>query len=199
MTRSTYNHRLTSLAAVAAAVTITAATAGAQQQHPMPAPHDTGYHAAARDTGYHAARDTGYHAMAPHDDGHHTMAQDSAHTAAHAAAMHGTATHETQASLMHQATVSMDSARAVAMHEVPNGHIQSSELEREHGKLIYSFDIAVTGQTGIEEVNVDAMTGALVAHEHETPKSERAEAKQDAKAHGAAPHHAASAHKAKTP
>ena len=89
--------------------------------------------------------------------------------------------HETQTQLRHEAKISMDSARAVARATVPDGKIQSSELEREHGKLIYSFDMKVAGKSGIEEVNVDATTGSLVAHEHESPAAEQKEAKAEAK------------------
>jgi len=85
------------------------------------------------------------------------------------------------AKLKAQAKVGEDSARAVALAQVPNGTIQSGELEREHGKLIYSFDIKVQGRSGIEEVNVDALTGAVVAHEHESPAAERAEARKEAR------------------
>ena len=58
--------------------------------------------------------------------------------------------------------------------------VAESELEVEHGCLIYSFDVRVAGQTGIEEVNVDAGTGAVLSRKHETPKHEAAEAKQEA-------------------
>lgn len=87
----------------------------------------------------------------------------------------------TQAELRAQAKVSEDSARARALRQVPGGTIQSSELEREGGKLIYSFDIKVTGKSGIDEVNIDAITGKIVAKTHETPKAERKEAKQETK------------------
>ena len=95
--------------------------------------------------------------------------------------------HETQAQLRHEAKISLDSARAVARATVPNGRIASSELERENGKLIYSFDMRVKGKSGIEEVNVDAITGALVAHEHESPAAEKREARTEAKEHSAKP------------
>lgn len=78
--------------------------------------------------------------------------------------------------------ISEDSARAIARAEVPNGKIRSGELEHEKGRWIYSFDIKVAGKSGIEEINVDAMTGKLVAHEHEGPAAERREARADAKA-----------------
>jgi uncharacterized membrane protein YkoI len=72
-------------------------------------------------------------------------------------------------------------ARAVVIRTVPGAKIESSENERERGTLIYSFDMRVAGKRGIEEVNVDAMTGALVAHEHESPEAERAEAMPEAR------------------
>jgi uncharacterized membrane protein YkoI len=85
------------------------------------------------------------------------------------------------AKLKAEAKVKEADAIAIAMKEVPNGKIQSGEIEREGGKLIYSFDIKVPGKSGIEEVNVDAMTGGLVKHEHETPKAEKKEAAMEAK------------------
>lgn len=107
--------------------------------------------------------------------------------AAVASAQQAKPKHETQAQLRHEAKISLDSARAVARATVPNGKIASSELERENGKLIYSFDMRVKGKTGIEEVNVDAKTGELVAHEHESPAAEKKEAKAEAKEHSAQP------------
>ena len=82
---------------------------------------------------------------------------------------------DTPASLRKEAKVSMKTARATALKEVPNGKVRTSELERENGKVIYSFGIKVAGKTGIEEVNIDAVTGAVVAHEHESPKTEKKE------------------------
>jgi uncharacterized membrane protein YkoI len=87
------------------------------------------------------------------------------------------AKHESQAALRKEAKVTQVQARATALKEVPNGRVSSSELERENGKLIYSFDIKVPGKSGIEEVNVDAVSGAVAAHEHETPKMEAKEKK----------------------
>src|SRR6478609_5105219 len=69
--------------------------------------------------------------------------------------------------LLAQAKISPDSARAIARHRIPGGVIHSSELEREGGKLVYSFDIKVAGKKGVDEVLVDAMTGRIVAVEHE--------------------------------
>jgi uncharacterized membrane protein YkoI len=82
---------------------------------------------------------------------------------------------DTPASLRKEAKISMKTARATALKEVPNGKVRKSELERENGKLIYSFQIKLAGKTGWEEVNVDAVTGAVVSHDHETAKSEKKE------------------------
>jgi uncharacterized membrane protein YkoI len=88
---------------------------------------------------------------------------------------------ETQAQLMHQAKISKSAAIKTALAQVPGGKIKSSEIERENGKLIYSFDIKVAGKSGIEEINVDAITGDVVAHEHESPKAEKKEAELEKK------------------
>ena len=91
------------------------------------------------------------------------------------------AKHESRSALRKEAKVTMAQARSTALKEVPNGRVKSSELERENGKLIYSFDITVPGKSGIEEVHVDALTGAVAAHEHETPKIEAKEKKTEKK------------------
>jgi uncharacterized membrane protein YkoI len=88
---------------------------------------------------------------------------------------------ESQATLLKEAKVSEATARATALARVPNGSVKSSEIERENGKLIYSFDITVPGKTGIEEVNVNAIDGSVVGQEHETPKSEKKESAAEAK------------------
>ena len=95
---------------------------------------------------------------------------------------------ETQAELQKEAKMTMADARAMAQKTVPTGKIASGEIEREGGKLIYSFDMKVPGKSGIDEVNIDAMTGTLISNQHETPKDEKAEAKADAKAAKAAKH-----------
>jgi hypothetical protein len=77
------------------------------------------------------------------------------------------------------ARVSMKTARATALAKVPGGKVQAAELEREHGMLIYSFDIRVPGKSGIEEVQVDAIHGAVVSMAHEGPQAERKEARQE--------------------
>lgn len=81
------------------------------------------------------------------------------------------------------ATISMQTARARALALVPHGRIRSGELEREHGQLIYSFDIQVPGRTGIEEVQISAVNGRLVSRSHENPAAERHEQRTEAQEH----------------
>ncbi len=87
---------------------------------------------------------------------------------------------EDQAALQKEAKISLDKAREIALKKVPGGKVESSELEREHGKLIYSFDIK-TSKPGVTEVNVDAITGKVVAVDHESSKMEAAEKAREAK------------------
>jgi Peptidase propeptide and YPEB domain len=74
--------------------------------------------------------------------------------------------------------LSMDQAQKIAIEKEP-GKIESSELEKEHGKLIYSFDIRTAN--GLHEVNVDAMSGNLIDDRIETAGDEAKEKQQDAK------------------
>jgi len=85
------------------------------------------------------------------------------------------------AKLKSEAKVSEADAIATAQKEVPDGKIESAEIEREGGELIYSFDIKVPKKSGVEEVNVDAVSGTVVKKEHETAKEEKAEMKKEAK------------------
>ena len=86
-----------------------------------------------------------------------------------------------QAKWMAEAKVTQSDAQATALAQVPNGTVKESELEKEHGKLIWSFDIATPGTTDITEVNVDAMTGAVVSKDVEKPEDEAKEAKGEKK------------------
>jgi hypothetical protein len=92
----------------------------------------------------------------------------------------------TQAKLQAEAKISEAQARTMALAKVPGGSISSAELEKEHGKLIWSLDIAQVGSKNITEVQVDAKTGKIVSTKVETPDQERKEAiaeKKDSKTH----------------
>ena|ERR1700722_463055 len=63
-----------------------------------------------------------------------------------------------------EAKLSKADAEKIAMARVPNGTIKEGELEKEHGKLQWSFDMATPEDEGeITEVNVDAVTGAIIS------------------------------------
>ena len=79
-----------------------------------------------------------------------------------------------QAALSKEAKITMEQAQKTALTKEA-GKIQSKEIEREKGKLIYSFDIKMAD--GVHEVNVDAMTGEVV---EDTVESAAAEAKEKA-------------------
>lgn len=85
-------------------------------------------------------------------------------------------TAELPTALVKRAKVAEPTAAAAALARVPGGRVSAAELEDEDGKLIYSYDIVVAGKKGVEEVHVDAITGAVIASEHEDPATEKAEA-----------------------
>jgi len=94
---------------------------------------------------------------------------------------------EARPGLLKQAKVTCAQALKTALGKVAQGKVRSSELEVEHGKLVWSFDLVTEGKDGVDEVQVDARTGALVSVEHETKEQEAAEAKAEAAAKPAAP------------
>ena len=69
--------------------------------------------------------------------------------------------------------IGMAKARRIAL-EKASGKIEGSELEKENGKTVYSFDIRNAKGT-ITEVQVDAYTGAVVSVEEENKQQEAAE------------------------
>lgn len=89
---------------------------------------------------------------------------------------------EIPANLAGKAKISESAARATAMAKVPGATVQAAELENENGKLIYSYDMKVAGKSGIDEVNVNAMDGSVVAVAHESPASQAKETAADRKA-----------------
>ncbi len=81
------------------------------------------------------------------------------------------------ARLVKEAKVKEADAVAMARRTLPKAEIASAELEREGGKLIYSFDMKTPGKDGIDEINIDAMTGKQVGKvQHESGAAERKEA-----------------------
>ena len=80
-----------------------------------------------------------------------------------------------QAQLMAEAKVSKEQAEQTAMAKVPNGTIKECELEKEHGKLIWSMGLSTPDTQNTTEVNVNAIDGTIVNVEMETPQSEAKE------------------------
>ena len=83
--------------------------------------------------------------------------------------------------LAKEAKITRSEAEHIALSKVPHGRVSSGELEREHGTLIWSFDIAKSGTRDINEVQVDAKTGKVVSVKTETPKDQAEEAAADKK------------------
>jgi uncharacterized membrane protein YkoI len=75
-----------------------------------------------------------------------------------------------QAELQAEAKISKEQALATAQAKVPNGKITDSELEKEKGRLIWSFDMSTPDSKDTTEVNVDAISGDVVNVETESGK-----------------------------
>ena len=84
-----------------------------------------------------------------------------------------------QGALKSHAKVTETDARVTALAKVPGGTVQSAELENEHGKLVWSFDITKPKSPNVIEVQVDAKTGRIVSQKVESPGEQAKEAKAD--------------------
>ena len=91
------------------------------------------------------------------------------------------AAEESQAALKVQVKITQAEAERTALAKVPGGKIKAAELEKEHGILIWSFDISMLKSTNITEVQVDAKTGKIVFTQIETLKDQASEAAADKK------------------
>jgi uncharacterized membrane protein YkoI len=89
------------------------------------------------------------------------------------------AAEESQAALKAEAKVTEQDARTAALAKVPNGTLQRSTLEKEHGRLVWSFDIAQSATKDITEVQVDAKTGKIASVKKETPAQEAREKRSE--------------------
>ena len=90
----------------------------------------------------------------------------------------GCATEEQkEAKLQAQAKIGRPDAEKVALSKVPGGTVKEGELEKEKGRLIWSFDISIPDSKDIKEVQVDATTGEVVSVETESASQEAKEKK----------------------
>jgi uncharacterized membrane protein YkoI len=80
-----------------------------------------------------------------------------------------------------QAKISKAEAQKIALDRVPGGTIKEGDIEKEKGKLLWSFDIATPGTKDITEVQVDAMTGQVLDVSKETASDQEKEKKEDEK------------------
>jgi uncharacterized membrane protein YkoI len=87
----------------------------------------------------------------------------------------------TSAKLEAQAKITKAEAQKIALDKVPGGTIKEGDIEKEKGKLLWSFDIATPGTKDITEVQVDAMTGAVLDIAKETVADQEKEKKEDSK------------------
>ena len=81
------------------------------------------------------------------------------------------------ASVSAQTKIGMKRAKQIALTRV-KGKIMSSELEKEKGQMVYSFDIRNT-KGGITEVLVNAYTGKIIEVKNESPADEEREKAED--------------------
>lgn len=79
--------------------------------------------------------------------------------------------------------ISKFEAQQIALEKAPGGRVQEGELEKEHGKLVWSFDILRTGTSDIIEVQVDANTGGVVSVQTESAEKETKEKMNEEKEH----------------
>lgn len=87
----------------------------------------------------------------------------------------------TDAQLAGLAKVSKADAEKSALARVKlPATVAGAELEAEHGCLVWSFDLKLTGKSGVQEVQVDAGTGKVLSAKHETDQQESAEAAHEA-------------------
>jgi hypothetical protein len=82
--------------------------------------------------------------------------------------------------IVHQADA--ERTAVASLNAATPTRVTEGELELEQGCLVYSFDIKVSGRDGVEEVLIDAGTGAILSHVHESAQGEAAERAKEKKA-----------------
>ncbi len=80
-------------------------------------------------------------------------------------------------------------ARDIAKRQIPDGALESAELETEDGVLIWSVDVRPHGSNDIRELQIDAHDGHVIKTETETPADQAAEKAADLAAEKAAKKH----------
>jgi len=80
------------------------------------------------------------------------------------------------ASLMKEAKITESTAADAAMKAVPDAKIEKVKLEKKDGTLEYTYDLKSSARTGVDEVRVNATTGAVISNVHQAPAEKKAEA-----------------------
>jgi uncharacterized membrane protein YkoI len=78
--------------------------------------------------------------------------------------------------LIKQASVTRSEAEHIALSQVQDGRVLSVELEKEHGRLVWSLDLARPKTKNITELQVDAKSGKIISTKIESPQDEKREA-----------------------
>lgn len=75
------------------------------------------------------------------------------------------------------AKISQEQAGKIALASIKarSKQVVSGYLAIAQGCLVYFFDIQVNAENGVEEIQVDAGTGKIIAQKHETAEEEAAE------------------------
>ena len=86
-----------------------------------------------------------------------------------------------QDELMKQAKITKAQAEQIAVAKVPRGTVKSAEIEKEKGRIVWSFDIARPGTRDITEIWVDAKTAKIISTQAESLRDQAKEAAADLK------------------
>ncbi len=78
------------------------------------------------------------------------------------------------------ARITKEQATKTVLERAKGAVVKEAELEREKGRLVWSFDLEDAGK--IREIQVSAITGKIVEDGIESPSAEKAEARADAPA-----------------
>jgi len=77
-----------------------------------------------------------------------------------------------QSDLEREATVDRTRAEQLALMDAHEGTVKRARLDRDNGKLVWTFDISqYHGRSGIVEVQVDATTGAIISSNVKTAQA----------------------------
>jgi uncharacterized membrane protein YkoI len=73
------------------------------------------------------------------------------------------------ASLHGAPPIARERAEATALRLVPGGAVVTGDLEQDKGRLVWLFDISIPGSRNLREIQVDALTGAVLSNTLESP------------------------------